>query len=296
MSVFHQIVVGVDFSPNSTQAVRAAARIRGGVHTGLNIVHILDRRVVEDLRDHTQMSEERIRNQTAERLERWTEDILGKDHGAVTEAVVGHPFDGLIGALERHHADLLVIGSRGLNTPQGHPGSVAAKCIRKAPCDVLLVRRDQGGPFKKIVACVDFSETSAKAIRTARRLAAAEGAAVQALHVHVPALFAGAMIEPFPPTAMEAVEESRERSGHVDFQNFLANQPHEGQPMESVFRINPSATDGIVDHLTRENADLAVLGTRGRSGLKILLLGTTAERLVHEAPCSVLTIKAGDSA
>jgi nucleotide-binding universal stress UspA family protein len=34
-----------------------------------------------------------------------------------------------------------------------------------------------------------------------------------------------------------------------------------------------------------------VLGTRGRSGLRAFLLGTTAERLVHDAPCSLLVVK-----
>jgi len=294
MNTFHQIVVGVDFSPNSLQAVRAAVRLRSGSGTGLHIVHILDRRVVEDLREHTQMSEERVRAQAAGRLDRWVEELLGANHGAVTEAVIGHPFEGLMGAVERHHADLLVLGSRGMNTGKGHPGAVAAKCIRKAPCDVLLVRRDQSGPFNRIVACVDFSDTSAKAIQLARKIAADEGAGLQALHVHAPSLFAGAILEPFPPTEIQSIEESRERTAHVDFEKFLANQPAGGHPMESVFRINSSPTDGIVDHLTTHNADLAVLGTRGRSGFKILLLGTTAERLVHEAPCSVLTVKAKD--
>ncbi len=293
MSGFNQIVVGVDFSPSSLQAVREAARLRAGsAHCGLTAVHILDRGVVDDLIRHTGISESRVIDQAGARLERWVEETLGKEHGASTEAVIGHPFDGLMAAVERHKAQLLVLGSRGFNTGRGHPGAVAAKCIRKAPCDVLLVRRSHEGPFRKVVACVDFSETSGRAIDVAQKVTEAEGATLQVLHVHVPSLLAGSMIEPFPPTEVTAMEATRERVAHKEYRAFLENKLGPDSNAESAFRINASATDGVIGHLIDTGADLAVLGTRGRSGLKILLLGTTAERLVHEAPCSVLTVKA----
>jgi nucleotide-binding universal stress UspA family protein len=48
---------------------------------------------------------------------------------------------------------------------------------------------------------------------------------------------------------------------------------------------------GIVDCLNEIGADLVVLGTRGRTGLKKILMGTTAERVIRDAPCSALAIK-----
>jgi nucleotide-binding universal stress UspA family protein len=41
-------------------------------------------------------------------------------------------------------------------------------------------------------------------------------------------------------------------------------------------------------------ADLIVMGTRGNSGLKHLVLGSVAERTLRRAPCSVLTVKTRD--
>jgi nucleotide-binding universal stress UspA family protein len=52
-----------------------------------------------------------------------------------------------------------------------------------------------------------------------------------------------------------------------------------------------SASGGIVKRLLESDADLVVLGTRGRTGLKGIFLGTTAERLIHDSPCSALTVK-----
>ncbi|MGK0188457.1 MAG: nucleotide-binding universal stress UspA family protein, partial [Verrucomicrobiales bacterium] len=47
----------------------------------------------------------------------------------------------------------------------------------------------------------------------------------------------------------------------------------------------------VINHLTECSADLVVLGTRGRTGFKSLLMGTTAEKLIHETPCSALAVK-----
>jgi len=48
----------------------------------------------------------------------------------------------------------------------------------------------------------------------------------------------------------------------------------------------------IEEAVTRKNADLVVIGTHGHTGLKHLLLGSVAERVVQKAPCPVLTVKA----
>ena len=49
----------------------------------------------------------------------------------------------------------------------------------------------------------------------------------------------------------------------------------------------------IVEEAARQGADLIVIGTRGLSGFKHLLLGSIAERVVQRAPCPVLTVKTG---
>ena len=49
--------------------------------------------------------------------------------------------------------------------------------------------------------------------------------------------------------------------------------------------------EAIVDHVNERKADLVVLGTRGKTGLRELLIGTTAEKVVSNAPCSILAVK-----
>ena len=48
---------------------------------------------------------------------------------------------------------------------------------------------------------------------------------------------------------------------------------------------------GIIEYAREHHADLVVLGTRGRSNLRYVLLGSTAERVIREMECSILAVK-----
>jgi nucleotide-binding universal stress UspA family protein len=66
-----------------------------------------------------------------------------------------------------------------------------------------------------------------------------------------------------------------------------------GLDVETSIREGYPATV-IEDEAAAQNADMIVIGTRGRSGLKHLLLGSIAERVVQKAPCPVLTVRLPD--
>ena len=62
--------------------------------------------------------------------------------------------------------------------------------------------------------------------------------------------------------------------------------------IKRVARNDPLSEDFDLGRvLVRYGADLVVVGTRGRTGMKAVLLGTVAERIVRESPCSVLAVK-----
>ena len=65
---------------------------------------------------------------------------------------------------------------------------------------------------------------------------------------------------------------------------------HEGFNLRCVLFPWSSYGQGIAQYAQEVRADLVILGTRGQTTLRYLLLGSTAERLLRELPCSVLTI------
>jgi len=146
MGAYQTVVVGTDGSDSSYLAVERAAEVAHESAAKLVIVCAYapaTRREVTAAEDvlgdeayqvvGTAPAEETLRT-AAERA---------TARGAATVervAVEGEPVKSLISALDEHHADLLVVGNRGLNTLAGRLlGSVPADVSRRAPCDVLIV-------------------------------------------------------------------------------------------------------------------------------------------------------------
>jgi nucleotide-binding universal stress UspA family protein len=139
--------------------------------------------------------------------------------------------------------------------------------------------------FKKILVAVDFSPQSREAMRTGAALAAEFDAELTIAHVwQVPLL--GAEL----PVQVHQLEEVR-----GDAERQLAAWEAEAtalanKPVTSVFQLGVP-WDELVKLLRRDNYDLVVLGTHGRTGLKHVLLGSVAEKVVRHAPCAALVVR-----
>ena len=149
-------------------------------------------------------------------------------------------------------------------------------------------------PVKTIVAVTDFSEESHKAMRAADELAHKLEANLHVVHVNDP------VPVPFPAEAMahaqpEATfnvaryrehlqEHARKRLDEVANKLCTKAETVETNVLEG------SPADEITDYAKQLDADLIVSGTHGRSGVKRLVLGSVAQRLVRVAERPVLTI------
>jgi nucleotide-binding universal stress UspA family protein len=144
--------------------------------------------------------------------------------------------------------------------------------------------------FHKILAAVDGSEASIDAAKYASQIASRYDSDLIVLYVILSDI---SIFGPDTPT-------------HI---NVLKQQAHEvldkvkGISMDSIgnrdrkLRIrseligSASAIGGIVGFAEKENVDLIVVGTRGRSGFKKLLLGSVASGVVNYAHCPILIVK-----
>ena len=136
--------------------------------------------------------------------------------------------------------------------------------------------------------------TSKKAARRALEVARQDGASLEFLHVLATPLVAdGSNLG--PGVFMNALDTAPlVRSCEAELKQWIdeiAGSDRGGIEIRSTVKEGIGSSNILIDHLRECEADLAVLGTRGRTGLKSLLLGTTAERLINEAPCSTLAIK-----
>jgi nucleotide-binding universal stress UspA family protein len=288
------ILVGVDYSEQSKNALRAAARMANSRNLQMVCFHVLDKEALTQIKKMDAETEKGVLNFAHEKVAGFIREVIGTAHDIVTEVLLGNPFKLTLDQIEKHNAETLVLGSGGYSHEDGHHvGALASRCIRKAPVEVLLVRNYQDHPFDDIVACVDFSENSNRAVHRAAVLASQDQARLKLIHVYRPPVYTesemGWLGPAFPITQEESIEDSlTERvSG---FAKRIAEQ-YELKEVSVEVVTSHSIHRGIWQALKDMEADLVVLGTRGRTGFKSLLLGTTAEGLINHTPCSALTIK-----
>ncbi len=293
-----RILVAVDFSKHSINALRRAGHLAESDGASLHVVHVVSPETIEDIQEMRRVSTDRILADARARLDALVTDRLRDQHRKPhTTVVVGYAYDELVRFSRDLGADLLVMGSRGETEESAHQtGTIATKCVRRAPVPVMLVRESQVSPFQKVVACIDFSPTSARALSFAVDVATSQGATLSLIHAYYPPWLRPTNVLYNLTQAITEGEKAQYSAGLENrFQEFVAAQAIDPGATQIETRLlqRSNAAYAIVDFLRESQADLVVLGTRGRTGVKALLLGTTAERLIHESPCSVLTVKPG---
>ncbi len=297
MKSLKSIIVGVDYSECSDNALKEAARIAKSLDSKLICLHVFEEEIMNDLQHYYEVEHSEVLKQAREHLDKHVVSVL---EGADVEAkvVIGHPFREILCAIKENEADLLVLGSRGHQQKDSRrTGVLASKCIRKAPVEVMLVRQHQDGPFRSIVAFVDFSETSKRAAERAVEIALQDEATLEFVHAFAMPMASdggtfgpGVLITPIDTTPMTKGCQSK----LAEWADGILGENKNRLEVTTTVKEAVSTSNVLIEHLHESEADLAVLGTRGRTGLRRLLLGTTAERLIHEAPCSTLAVKPED--
>jgi nucleotide-binding universal stress UspA family protein len=141
--------------------------------------------------------------------------------------------------------------------------------------------------IRRILVPIDFSEHAPAVLEWSAHLAGEHGSRLILLHAyHLPVEFQQLEGAYLPPDFWSNVKVEAQES----LDRYAEDLRQRGLEVESVVREGYPAA-AIVDEAASQPADLIVIGTHGLSGLKHLLLGSIAERVVQKAPCPVLTVK-----
>ncbi|MBI5635136.1 MAG: universal stress protein [Nitrospirae bacterium] len=133
-----------------------------------------------------------------------------------------------------------------------------------------------------IIICTDGSEYSEGAVREGIGLAKKNNATVTALTV----IDFNAEFDALAPDLLEKMEE--QAAGHVRGVKTLAEK--EGLTCDAFVLRSENAYLAIAEEAAKLKADLIIMGRRGRTGLKRLLIGSVAKRTIGHAHCNVLVI------
>lgn len=295
MDQLSSIVVGIDFTRCCVAALREAVRISKWNQATLRPMHVIDSVVAMELDEALAPSMGPVRDQLISDAQAYWPTFAAQVDGAAElplEVRIDARVRGLLGYLQEVKTDLLVLGARSDDKPDVGVGTVATACVRHATAPVLLVRERQDKPFSTVVACVDFSQTAVLALDQAVRVAEQDGASLHVLHAFEPPWRQLHYRAPTPEAAPHFQKQYRdglERRLHA-FAGLLGRDLSKVNAKVVVYEYSGHRS-AIVEYAREAGADLIVLGTRGRTNLRDVLLGSTAEKVLRESACSVLAVR-----
>lgn len=138
---------------------------------------------------------------------------------------------------------------------------------------------------KKILYCTDFSENSAPAGQYASEYSRVFGADFTIIHVID--CWAGF---PGDPHEVLSVVHKIEESAKAELETLATEFDNENKHVKTFSTIGIPAEE-IVRLAEKESADLIVMGTHGWTGVRHLLLGSVAEKVLRMALCPVLVVR-----
>lgn len=142
--------------------------------------------------------------------------------------------------------------------------------------------------IKNILVATDFSEPSGVALAYGRDLARSNRARLHVLH-SVDDISARASMD---GGFVGDLQGDLEAGARRDLDALMRDEDRTALSAVAVVTRGLNPADIIINYAKANSIDLIVTGTHGRGGIKHLLMGSVAERVVRTAPCPVLTVRA----
>ena len=144
---------------------------------------------------------------------------------------------------------------------------------------------------KNLLVSTDFSPASMLAIDAAAMLARAFGAKVTLAHVFDPAPLTPMASSQLSSAEQLEVEQGYEQRLHSALEKLRDEKLGGVADVKVALILGKSPAESLCRYAEKEQIDLIVLATHGRTGLTRMLIGSVAERVVRHAPCPVLTLR-----
>jgi nucleotide-binding universal stress UspA family protein len=302
MYPFRNILFPTDFSPNSRVALKYAAAFARNAGGRVVILNVQSSKVPTDLLTQPEGGFAGPDSQLLNELRISAKDILRDPvlTNVDTETLFadGEPAEEIARTAVDHEIDLVTVVTRGRKRlSRAFGGSMAEEIVAESPCAVLAVRavqRDFVIPrndriqleLKKIVLATNFRPSSTAATLLARQIANHMGAELHV--VYVIGDYIDQISAMFPEGGLAAlrrlrgyIEERMMQFVRSDGSRIVTTHVDEGRPYEEIVR-----------RAARIDADLIVIGTAVHNSLfgGTLVLGSEIERVIRNAPCSVLCV------
>lgn len=286
MKLLEKILLATDFDRAANDALQTALYVAKGFNSEIILLHVIPESKPDSI------SMDAVKDALKTKLRKLKEEIVEKGV-QIKEMVVesGSPFDRIITQADRKDANVIIMGDGNKTPTDKFPlGITAGKVMSKANKPVWVVKHGFTAPIKKILCPVDFSRPSKHALDNAIHLARDFKVKLVVLHIIAPT--STALLD-------TGIERASEQQTHVEYEKthfdpFLKCYDFYNVDWEKEIRYGKPHEE-ILKVVTEKHTDLIIMGSAGKTGLSRILLGSVAEKVTREVPCSVITMKSEDA-
>lgn len=299
---FRSVIVPLDGSPFAEQALPVAAAIARAARAKLRLVLVHQLPPPPGDRDTTRLYvsvELAVRRSQRDYL-RAAAARLREAHGIQVATVLleGPVGPTLVSWTHDIDADLVVMTTQGRGAVgRAMHGSVADQLVRTLNIPVLLVRPEAGhaatdSPWtpREIVVGLDGSRLAEAALTPASALARSLSIPLTLVQVVRPLAASAYPPLPFPMDFDERITEVGRKEALDYLENVAERLRGEGARVSAVAVVHVSPAGVLLDLGQPQRGTLLAVGTRGRGGVKRLMLGSVADKLVRGAAVPVLVV------
>jgi nucleotide-binding universal stress UspA family protein len=270
-----RIVLATDLTPRCDRAAQRATALARQWGASLHLITVLERSSPLD-------EDAKSQNAAVARTRMRAMESLGGFDATVT-VLLGRPEDGVVASAGELAADLIVTGPPAGNLLTGSIlGGTIASLMRHSQAPVLVVKRPGDRCYRRVVVALDLSDASRTTIKTAQTIFSST----------IPLVVFHAFGTPFRLFAgdVEAYEAGIRDGVTGELRDALkAWSVPNASDIPVVAEYGDPAVQ-IRNFVEKNDMDVVVTGTHGRSGLLNVLLGSVAEEIVRSAGCDILIV------
>ncbi len=284
------ILVATDFSTRADRAMRRATLLAKRHGGRVVLLHVVDSDRPDSLVSHE--------HRFAEKLLR---DLAGTMHridGVKCEyrLVVGTPDEAIVRAAEELDADLIVLGPhRPRSVGDMFTGTTVERVVRTSSRPVLVAIATPAREYRNVLLASDLSEGAAQAATAAARLGLLDDTRASVIHAFTAPAQNMMLQSSTTSQALRDYIEGRRAKAAQALARFLKRRNIDVQTR--VVELVETSPAKLIEKCARQlEADLIVVGTTGRTGLRRLLIGSVAEEILAGSDTDVLAAPAAADA
>lgn len=285
MKLLEKILIATDLGPASDEIVKNGSELAKLLGAKIVLLYVLD------LSNENPKIQDFLLKATKASLNRIKEEIIAKGIECEEPVIAsGSAYNEIVREASINEVNLIFIGSGNEKGKTAYSlGLNAKKIIQKTKIPVWVNKPNSNLKISKILCPIDFSDSSALALKNAIVLSKKFNSKLYVLNVYE-------SVHPVDYLDVNYLKneiENERKKNENEFHDFLSNIDFRGVKYETIL-LSGFPDIEILAFIREKKIDLLIIGTTGKSGIAKLFLGSTTEKVIRELPCSFITTKSKD--